>query len=102
MSPDKLNELTQQAAFRVAKAFSVFDDLPEELRNHAQQVVMQRVQHIRNGVNVVVDGPGLIREIIEEPPAPEVPVEEPPKVEEVPVEEPPAEETGSTSETPAA
>ena len=91
----RITGLTKQAAFRISRELSVFDSLQSPAREQAIHQVMARVKHIREGAGLTVEGPGLIKEIIEEPTAEE------PKV-EAPVEEPPAADAGSTSETPAA
>lgn len=68
-------EMTQQAAYKIVRAMSVFDNEPEHIRHQAEQIIMQRVQLMRGGQNVIIDGDDLIKEYVE--PAPEAPPENP-------------------------
>lgn len=90
--PKQLNDLVQQAAFRIVQVLNVFEDQPPHIRQQAEQFVMRRVMHMKNGMHPqdpasTIDGDQFIV-VVEEPEnTPVPPVDEP--VEEPPVEDPP-------------
>jgi hypothetical protein len=60
------NEMTQVAAWKIVKALSVFDGEPDRLRDQCEQIVMQRVQLMRNGEGLILEGDDLIKVILDE------------------------------------
>jgi len=58
------NEMTQQAAYKIVQALAAFDKEPDHVRHQAEQIIMQRVQLMRNGSQVVIEGDGLVKEIV--------------------------------------
>ena len=69
----RLNDLTQTAAFKIAKAMSVFDGESPEIRNQAEQIMMARVRQMRHGTNQIIDGDSLVQPAPEPETAPPVP-----------------------------
>ena len=87
-SATEYNTMAKNAAYKIFRALSVFDNEPDDVKQHAEQLIMQQVSLMRFGQKVIIDGVEF-KEFIE-------PVEEAPA--EV-VE--PTEAAGSTEETPA-
>lgn len=71
------NEMTQRAAYQITRALAVFDSEPDDIRQQAEQIIMQRVQLMRGGQRVEIDGDDLVSVAPEPSPEPEVPVENP-------------------------
>lgn len=66
--------MTMVAAYKIVRALSVFDNEPEEIKRQAEQIIMQRVELMRNGDRAMIEGAGLITEYV---PPPEPTVDEP-------------------------
>lgn len=91
----QLNDLVQQAAFRIVQVLNVFEDQPPHIRQQAEQFVMRRVMHMKNGLHPqdpssIIDGDQFITVIEEPKEAPVPPVNDPgEQIPEVEPETPP-------------
>lgn len=74
----QLNDRTSAAAFKIVRALAAFENEPPHIRQQAEQLIMHRVQQMRNGVRDIVEGDHLVKEILEPvEPAPDVAGSEP-------------------------
>jgi len=60
--------MVRDAAIKIRRALSVFDNEPERIRENAMQFTMERVTRLVNGTRDVIEGEGLVTEIPEEVP----------------------------------
>jgi len=67
----KHSDMVQVAAYKIARALSVFDGMDPSVRVQMEHETMARVQRMRVGEPLSIEGDYLIREYVE-PPTPPV------------------------------
>lgn len=57
--------MSKRAAFLIVQALNIFKNEPPQIRQQAQQIIMQRVNRMMNGDNSIIEGEGLVTVIPE-------------------------------------